>query len=165
MIRSFVGSIIDGAQKECTVEMARKIRDLSKNYMQIIKVDLGELIRTFDEKVDKYLSIPAELTVHSTGAGEVAAVCDVKDSEENALNERIDELETVYKQQAILMQKLRAELEFYQTVMDEQAEIDDGLCLLVEKYIQDDVSEPNTDERILEHLNTVLEAENASLES
>lgn len=162
MIRLFVGSIIDGAQKECTVEMARKIRELSKNYMQIIKLDLGELIRTFDEKVDKYLSIPTELTVHSKGTGQVAAVCDAHDFEENALNERINELETVYKQQAILMQKLRAELEFYQTVMDEQAEIDDGLCLLVEKYIQDDVSEPDADGRILEHLNTVLETKNAA---
>lgn len=153
--------------------MARRIQDLSDNYMKIIKPDLVELNRTFAEKVDKYLSNPLNEMVmdHGVGAGQVAAVCDddADDTDENALNGRINELETVYKQQAILMQKLRAELEFYNTVMNVQAEIDDGLCLLIENYMQDSASASELDgaERILEHLNNVLvlEGKNAAIGS
>lgn len=167
MIGLFFDGIIKGAQKECTVEMAHKIQDLSKNCMQIIKLDLADLNRTFDEKVDKYLSIPTNVTVYGMGAGQVVVVCDANaaDAEENALNDRIAELETVHKQQAILLQKLRPELEFYNTVMDVQAEIDDGLCVLVEKYMQDTANESDGDERILEHLNNILEYKNAEIES
>lgn len=165
MIQSFFSSIVESAQKECTVEMARKIQDLSDNYMQIIKLDLVKLNRKFDEKVDKYFTIPMDMTVHGVGAGRVAAVSGSGDCDEKTLNERIDELETVYKQQAILSQKIRAELEFYNTVMDVQAEIDDGLCFLVEKYMQDNASGTDSDQAILEHLNKVLRAENAGIES
>lgn len=167
MIQSFFSSIVESAQKECTVEMARKIQDLSDNYMHIIKLDLVKLNRKFDEKVDKYFTIPMDMTVHGVAAGRVAAASDsgAGDSDEKTLNERIDELETVYKQQAILSQKIRAELEFYNTVMDVQAEIDDGLCFLVEKYMQDNASGTDSDEAILEHLNKVLRAENAGIES
>lgn len=146
--------------------MARKIQNLSENYIQIIKLDLVKLNRTFDEKVDKYFTIPMDMTVHGVSGCRVAAVCNsdggaTADANENTLNERIDELETVYKQQAILSQRIRAELEFYNAVVDVQAEIDDGLCFLVEKYIQDNCTGINSDERILKHLNNVLEAKKA----
>lgn len=167
MIQSFFSSIVESAQKECTVEMARKIQNLSDNYMQIIKLDLVKLNRTFDEKVDKYFTIPMNVTVHGVSGDRDAAVCDsdAADANENTLNERVDELETVYKQQAILSQRIRAELEFYNTVMDVQAEIDDGLCFLVEKCMQDNASGIDSDERILEQLNNVLEFKNAEIES
>lgn len=167
MIQLFFDGIIESAEKKCTVEMAHQIRNLTKNYMQIIKLHLTRLIRAFDEKVDKFLTIPMEMTPHRLGAEHVDAVYDVNaaNAEENALKEHIDELETVYKQQAILLGKLRAELEFYDTVMDVQAEIDDGLCILVENYMQMNDNELNGDERILEYLNKVSEAKNTKIEA
>lgn len=160
MIQLFFDGIIRSAEKKCTVEMAQQIRDLSNNYMKIIKIHLTRLIRAFDEKVDKFLTIPMEMTPHRLGTEYDIAVCDgnAANAEENALKEHIDELETVYKQQAILLSKLRAELEFYDTIMNVQAEIDDGLCILVENYMQLNGNELDGDERILEHLNKVLDA-------
>lgn len=160
----FFDGLIASAQKDCTVELANKMQELSNNYMQIIKVDLHELIRAFDAKVDKFLSIPAGVTGSGPIAGQIAAISDGVDGAEKAANKRLEELEMVYKQQALLLRKLRAELEFYDAVMDDQAEIDDGLCSLVEKCMQENSNELDGNERILEHLSKVLEAKNAEIE-
>lgn len=163
MIQMFFDGLIASAQKECTVEMANKMKELSKNYMQIIKLDLNELIRTFDGKVDKYLSIPANVTGSGPIAGKAAALSDDVDGAEKAVIKRLEELEMVYKQQALLLRKLQAELEFYYAVMDDQAEVDDGLCTLVENNMQENSNELDDSERILEHLSNVLEAKNAEI--
>lgn len=139
--------------------MLQKIQDLSDNYMQIIKVDLIKLIKLFDDKIDKYLTIPSNVILPCDN------VATGDDGDADELIERINELETIYQQQAILMQKLRAEMEFYNTVMDVQAEIDDGLCLLTEKYMRENGNEMDGDKLILELLNNVLDAKNCRNES
>lgn len=175
MIRQFFKSVIESAQKECTVETARKIQDLSNNSLRIIKTDLMNLNRAFDEKVDTYFSIPDHLTGHrcdtnqiaTTSGGSTAAVViedsqEAADAKERALNEQIASLETVYIQQSVLIQKLRAELTFYATVLDVEADIDHGLCLLVEKSLQENATEADNDQTILEHLQKVLQIRNES---
>lgn len=160
IIRSYFASIIESAKKEINVETARKIQALADNSAQIIKLDLTSLNRAFAEKVDRYLSVSARdhglSDTRSVSAGSNGA----SNAEESTLRDRIDELEMVHKQQAILLQKLRAELEFYTTTMDDQAEIDNGLCLLVEKFMKDTDSKCEVDAGVLEQLNAIVESEN-----
>lgn len=152
--------MIDSAQKDLSVETARKLRSAAENSMQLTKPYLIKMFLRTNALFEKYFRIPDHISIDDS-IDKNQNSCEM-DRYEQECKEKIAELELVHKQQAVMLKQLNAEMEFYDQKLMEDAIIDNNLCDLFEENlanINDDVTDTA---RILLSLNDV-EAEVAAV--
>lgn len=129
MVEKFTNNVIEAAQRELTVETANRIQTFANNTLNLVKPETIKFLSKFNALIDKNFAIPPTLPMCENSLQNTPAM----DDYEAECKKEIAELELVYKQQAVMMSHLKAELELYDSLqlMDE-AEIDMGICDLFE---------------------------------
>lgn len=127
-------------------ETVTKLQDITKNTSNIVKHEIIDFLKDQDNLIEKYFSIPDNVPLVRQENG--VDYTNIDESTEQELTDRVEKLKLVYKQQILLANKLKQELEYYQETVDEQCDIDDKLCDLIEQNLtevglQDEVAALN----------------------
>lgn len=156
-LEKFIKNVIDAAQRELTAETANRIKSISNVTLNLIKPEIIRFLSKFNALTDKFFGIPADLSIDEEKL--LQNTSDMDDYEMKCKKD-IAELELVYKQQAIMINHLKAELDLYETgsVMAE-ADIDMSMCDLFEENFDDcDSNSSGSDDpvfNVLDQLNSV----------
>lgn len=134
MFEKFTKDVVDAAQRELTVETANRIKSISDITLNLIKPEIIRFLSKFNAQIDKHLGIPADLAIDDEKCLQNTPIMD---DLELQCKKDIAESELVYKQQALMIKYLRAELDLYETELTPQAEIDMGMCDLFEENFSD----------------------------
>lgn len=97
---------------------------------------MNDLFRKYSSLTDKFMSIPKGLTPRNRNTSNLSQQEICTERHEIELNENIETLEKVVKQQAYMIAKLETELKDYETIK-ETCEIDNELCSLIENNLAD----------------------------
>lgn len=156
MVEKFTKNVVDAAQRELTVETANRIQSISDITLNLLKPEIIRFLSKFNALIDKHFGIPADLIIDEEKC--LQNTPDM-DSYEMQSKKDIAELELVYKQQALMINHLQAELDLYDSGLTAEAEIDMGMCDLFEENFsdfEDSSSNSNTDSvaNVLEQLNS-----------
>lgn len=134
MVENFTKNVVDAAQRELPAETANRIKSISEITLNLIKPEIIRFVSKFNALIDKYLSIPADLPMDDEKC--LQNTPDM-DNFELECKKDIEELELVYKQQALMLNHLKAELDLYDDGLMAEAEIDMGICDLYEENFGD----------------------------
>lgn len=148
VVDKFTENVIDAAQRELTVETANKIKSLGSNALNLLKPETVRFLSKINALIDKHFSIPMNVPI---GANKLQNMPEMDDFERKC-KEDIVELETVYKQQAVMMMYLAEELKFYETELITEAETDNEMCNLFENNF----TESNCNEDLVDAMLKVL---------
>lgn len=130
MVEKFTQNVVDAAERELPAETALRIKSISDVTMNLIKPDIMRFLSKSNALIDKYLSIPADLIID-----EEKCMQNTPDMDNYEMQCKKDfaELELVYKQQALMINHLKAELDLYDNELMAEAEIDMSMCDLLEE--------------------------------
>lgn len=134
MVEKFTKNVNDAAQRELSVETANRIKSTSDVTLNLIKPEIIRFISKLNALIDKYFGIPADLVIDEEKR--LQNTPDM-DSLEMQCKKDIAELELVYKQQALMINQLKAELDLYDNELMAETEIDMGMCDLIEENFGD----------------------------
>lgn len=130
VVENFTKNVVDAAERELPVETANRIKSVSDITMNLIRPEIIRFVSKFNSLIDKHLSIPPELPM--SDEAELQNTADM-DSYELQCKKDIEELELVYKQQAVMINHLKAELDLYDNDLMAEAETDLAMCDLFEE--------------------------------
>lgn len=152
MVEKFTKNVNDAAQRELPVETANRIKSISDVSLNLIKPEIIRFVSKSNALIDKYLSIPADLVIDE---GKRTQNTPEMDNYEMQCKKDIAELELVYKQQALMINHLKAELVLYANELMTETEIDMGMCDLFETNFSDGSnSSDNTVANAMEQLSS-----------
>lgn len=152
MVEKFTNNVIDAAQRELTVETANKIQSLTDDSLNLVKPETIKILSKFNALIDKNFTIPTNVSMGENSLQNTPAM----DDYEKECKKEIAELERVYKQQAIMMSHLMAELELYDnSQLVEEAEIDMGICELFENNFTDSNFSAEIVDNVVRQLNSI----------
>lgn len=133
MVEKFTQNVIDAAERELPAETAQRIKSISDVTVNLIKPEIIRFISKFNALIDKYFSIPSDLVIDEDKCMQNTPDMD---NYEKQCKKEFAESELVYKQQALMINHLKAEFELYDNVLM-IAETDMGMCDLFEKNFGD----------------------------
>lgn len=131
MMENFTEKVVDAAQRELSVETANRIKSISDITVNLMKPEIIRFLSKFNACIDKHLGIPADLPLDDEN--QMQNTPDM-DNFEMQCKKDIAELELVYKQQALMINHLKAELDLYDNELVAEAEVDMGMCDLYEEH-------------------------------
>lgn len=134
MVEKFTKNVSEAAQRELSTETANRLKSVSDISLNLIKPEIIRFVSKFNALIDKYFSIPADLVIDEAKQTQNTPETD---SYEMQCKKDIAELELVYKQQAHMINQLKAELDLYDDELMTEAELDMGMCDLFEKHFGD----------------------------
>lgn len=134
MVEKFTQNVIEAAERELPVETAQRIKSISEVTMNLIKPEIIRFLSKLNALIDKYLSIPSDLIIDEEKC--LQNTPDM-DSYEAECKKDLVALEKAYKQQMLMMNLLKAELELYDGELIAEAEIDMEMCNLYEQHFGD----------------------------
>lgn len=142
VVDKFTENVIDAAQRELTVETANKIKSLGSNALNLLKPETVRFLSKVNALIDKHMTIPMNVPI---GANNLQNMPEMDDYERKC-KEDIAELESVFKQQAVMMAYLAEELKFYDNELIGEAETDNEMCNLFENnFTESDCNEELVD--------------------
>lgn len=127
LTEKFTNAVIDAAQRNLTVEIANRIKSMSSNAMNLIKPETVKLLTKINGQIDKHFTIPANVPI---GESSLQNTPDMDDFERSCQKE-IARMELIYKQQAIMMNHFKKEMELYDNLIEE-ANVDMAMCDIFE---------------------------------
>lgn len=151
MIEKFTNNVIDAAQRELTVETATKIQSLSNNALNLIKPETIKFLSKMNALIDKSFTIPATLPIVENSLQNTPAM----DDYEKERKKDIVEMERTYKEQALMISHLMAELELYDGGLVDEAEFDMGICDLFENNFTDSNFDAEVVDNVVRKLNDI----------
>lgn len=154
VVDKFTENVIDAAQRELTVETANKIKSLGSNALNLLKPETVRFLSKINALIDKHMTIPMNVPI---GVNNLQNMPEMDDYERKC-KEDIAELESVFKQQSIMMAYLTEELKFYDNELIAEAESDNEMCNLFENNF----TESNFNEELVDAMLKVLK--NISIE-
>lgn len=134
MVEKFTKNVNDAAQRELSVETANRIKSISDVTLHLIKPEIIRFVSKLNALIDKYFGIPVDLVIDDEKRSLNTPDMDKYEME---CKKDIAKLELVYKQQALMINHLKAELELYDNGLMEEADIDMGMCDLYEENFGD----------------------------
>lgn len=148
LVEKFTNDVIDAAQRDLTVETANKIKALASSALNLIKPETVKLLAKTHGQIDKHFSIPISVPVGESGLQNTPDM----DDYERSCRKDVAELELVYKQQAVMINHLKMEMELYDGYLMEQANIDAAMCDLFENNF----TESNFNAQMIENVIDIL---------
>lgn len=143
-IKKICEQFIKKNETELSVEKARELRQFAETFTDAADPELNELIKDFNRIVDRYLTVPSNVPLYYDIYQKEKILPVAGSSQER--EEHLKMLQKIYKQQKILQEMLKNELEFEKETLSREKEIDSELIELVGRFMQ----RPNTD-----HMNNV----------
>lgn len=132
-------TFVEQNQRHISVEKAKEFEKFVEEFPTMIQPEIGKLTKDFSTVVDRCLSVPANVPLYFN--------LDLEERQKPQpdllpeLEENLQTLQKVFKQQKILQDILTNELNFARDTLDHEADIDAELAKLAEHFMQN----PNTD--------------------
>lgn len=134
MVEKFTQNVVDAAERELPAETAQRIKLISDVTMNLIRPEIIRFLSILNALVDRYFAIPTDLVIDEEKCMQNTPDMD---NFEQQCKKDLAELELVYKQQALMINHLKAELELYENELMAEAETDMGMCDLYEENFGD----------------------------
>lgn len=151
MLEKFTNSVIETVKRDLDDETAARIQTLSNQALNIIKPETIKFLSKFNALIDKNFAIPAHLPI---GEHELQNTLEMDDYEKQVKKE-IADLELIYKQQAVLMNRLMCEKKLYDTELIGEVESDMASCNIVENNFVDSNASAELVESVMQQLNAI----------